>query len=241
MAWVRTSSSTSLSVTRIPAQSTMTRLAGSNGRTISQQTSSSSGAAHGHKDTTANTLPAPASESPLRAPTLPTGTPRTASKRAPQRSLPAEGIGRGRHRIGQDGADARRLQRHGVGAHERRRHILGMGGLVGPFHPRQRQQRWVALVKYGSHKTISRVCWPAVTMSGMLPLYAATRLPIALPVPAPVCTLTTAGLPVDCANPSAIASTDASCNPRTYVKSSGKFFKNVSSVEPGLPNTVVNP
>ena len=45
--------------------------------------------------------------------------------------------------------------------------------------------------------TISRACWPAVTMSGVLPSYAATRLPIALPVPAPVCRLTNAGLPVD--------------------------------------------
>src|ERR1700733_5472837 len=70
------------------------------------------------------------------------------------------------------------------------------------------------LDKYGSHNTISRVCWPAVTMSGVLPLYAATRLPIALPVPALVCRLTNVGLPVDCANPSAMASTDASCSPR---------------------------
>src|SRR5919199_1103392 len=35
--------------------------------------------------------------------------------------------------------------------------------------------------------------------------------------------------------------TTLSCSPRTYVKSSGKSFRNGSSVEPGLPNTLVIP
>src|ERR1700684_3949291 len=70
------------------------------------------------------------------------------------------------------------------------------------------------LVRYGSQSTISRVCWPAVTISGVLLLYAAIKLPMALPVPAAVCRFTSAGLPVDCAKPSAIANTEASCRPK---------------------------
>ncbi len=71
------------------------------------------------------------------------------------------------------------------------------------------------LVRYGSQSDISRVCCPAVTINGVLLLNAAMRLPIALPVPAAVWTFTSVGLPVACAKPSAIASTEASCKPRT--------------------------
>ena len=39
----------------------------------------------------------------------------------------------------------RRLQSHGVGAHERRRHILGTLGFVSPLHPRQRQQVFIGV------------------------------------------------------------------------------------------------
>jgi hypothetical protein len=77
-------------------------------------------------------------------------------------------------------------------------------------------------------------------ISGVLFRNAVMMLPMPLPVPAEVCKFTSAGWRVACANPSAIATTEASCKPRMYWKSSGKFFKNGCSVEPGLPNMVVS-
>ena len=97
------------------------------------------------------------------------------------------------------------------------------------------------LVSHGSSSSISRVCCPAVTISGVLFWNAVSRLPIAFPSPAPVCRLTSAGRRVACANPSAIAITEASCSPSTYRKSEGKPARNVSSVEPTLPKIVVRP
>ena len=48
-------------------------------------------------------------------------------------------------RYGQIHRPRRRLQSHGVGAHERRRHILGTLGFVRPLHPRQRQQVFIGV------------------------------------------------------------------------------------------------
>lgn len=62
---------------------------------------------------------------------------------------------------------------------------------------------------------ISRLWLPAVMINGVFALNDATSDPIALPVPAAVCRLTRAGLPWAWANPSAIASTAASCRPST--------------------------
>jgi hypothetical protein len=53
--------------------------------------------------------------------------------------------------------------------------------------------------------------------------------------------VTSAGRRVACANPSAIAMTEASCNPSTYQKPEGKLARNVSSVDPRLPKIVVRP
>src|SRR5215210_1866017 len=93
----------------------------------------------------------------------------------------------------------------------------------------------------GSSTRCRRSCWPAVTTSGVLLCHAVTIAPIALPNPGPVCRFTRAACPVPWAYPSAIPKTLASCSPKTYRKSSGKSAKNGSSVEPGLPKTVVIP
>ncbi|PSK62558.1 hypothetical protein B0E53_05540 [Micromonospora sp. MH33] len=55
------------------------------------------------------------------------------------------------------------------------------------------------LASRGSMSSISRVCWPAVTISGVLLCQAVTRLPMPLPIPGAVCRLTCAGRPVACA------------------------------------------
>ncbi|BCJ58417.1 hypothetical protein Jiend_18390 [Micromonospora endophytica] len=93
----------------------------------------------------------------------------------------------------------------------------------------------------GSSSSISRVCWPAVMISGVRLCQAVTMLPMALPVPGAVCRLTCAGLPVAWAYPSAMPTADASWSASTYRKSSGNAWRNGSSVEPGLPKTVVMP
>ena len=88
---------------------------------------------------------------------------------------------------------------------------------------------------------IARTCCPDVTTSGALFAYAVKIAPTALPTPGVVCRLTSAGRPVACAYPSAMPTTTASCRPSTYRKSSGKSASMGSSVDPGLPKTVVMP
>ena len=71
-----------------------------------------------------------------------------ADHRGPQRRfLPVVKRDRQIHRAG------RRLQRDRVGAHERRRHVLGAGGLIGPFHPRLRKHSLVrvAQIRFTQH------------------------------------------------------------------------------------------
>jgi hypothetical protein len=94
---------------------------------------------------------------------------------------------------------------------------------------------------HGSDSSIRRSCCPAVTISGVRFRKQVIRLPLALPSPVAVCTFTSAGVLLAWAKPSAIAMTDASCRASTKRKSSGKSLRNVSSVDPGLPNTVVSP
>src|SRR3954451_1062811 len=62
---------------------------------------------------------------------------------------------------------------------------------------------------------------------------------MALPSPAAVWRLTSAGRRVACAKPSAIATTDASWSPRTYRKSAARLSRKGCSVEPTLPKMVV--
>src|SRR3954451_13389956 len=86
-----------------------------------------------------------------------------------------------------------------------------------------------------------RVWLRAVTSSGDLFAWALKIAPIALPTPGAVCRFTCPTRPLACAKPSAIPTATASCRPSTYRKSSGNSFSIGSSVEPGLPNTVVMP
>ena len=71
------------------------------------------------------------------------------------------------------------------------------------------------LVSNGSSNSMCRVCWPTVMIMGVWFCAAVMMLVMACPTPAPVCRLTTAGVRVACAYPSAIATTDASCNAST--------------------------
>jgi hypothetical protein len=52
-------------------------------------------------------------------------------------------------------------------------------------------------------------------MTGTCPDWVTVRFPMALPVPAAACRLTSAGLPVACAKPSAIPIAAPSCSART--------------------------
>jgi len=60
-----------------------------------------------------------------------------------------------------------------------------------------------------------RACCPAVTTTGAQLRNAVNRLPSEWPVPAALCRLTSAGLPLDRAKPSAIPTTTASFRPST--------------------------
>ncbi|WP_208948191.1 hypothetical protein [Segnochrobactrum spirostomi] len=68
----------------------------------------------------------------------------------------------------------------------------------------------LTFVRSGSSISISRVCWPAVTISGVRFWNAVMRVPIPLPTPTPVWRLTITGLRSPCASPSAMPMTLAS-------------------------------
>ncbi len=89
--------------------------------------------------------------------------------------------------------------------------------------------------------SMARTCWPAVTTMGVRLARALRMAPMAFPVPGPVCRFTRAVVPEARAKPSAMPTTTASWRPSTYRKSSGNRLSMGSSVDPGLPNTVVMP
>ena len=60
-----------------------------------------------------------------------------------------------------------------------------------------------------------RLCWPAVTSSGVLFACALKIPPIPLPTPGAVCRLTWPTVPLACAKPSAIPTATASCSAST--------------------------
>jgi hypothetical protein len=64
---------------------------------------------------------------------------------------------------------------------------------------------------------------------------------IPLPNPAAECSVTSAGRPVACAYPSAMATADACCRAIAHRTRSGQSAKNGSCVDPGLPNTTAVP
>src|SRR5690349_13215290 len=80
-----------------------------------------------------------------------------------------------------------------------------------------------------------------MTTSGTRLTRAVASAPTALPSPAVVCRLTSAGRPVTVAYPVAIPTTEPSCRARTKSRSSGRPVRKAISVEPGLAKIVVNP
>jgi hypothetical protein len=93
----------------------------------------------------------------------------------------------------------------------------------------------------GSWARWRRSCWPISTTSGARFTRAVARADTALPSPAVVWTSTKAGSPLPIAYPLAIPTSAPSWSASTNRKSSGRPPRNVTSVEPGLANTVVRP
>src|SRR4029079_14579733 len=93
----------------------------------------------------------------------------------------------------------------------------------------------------GSVARWRRSCWPTTTTSGARLTRAVASAPTALPSPAVVCRITSAGSPCPSAQPVAMTTTELSCSASTKRKSSGRSVSSLISVEPGFAKIDVSP
>jgi hypothetical protein len=111
-----------------------------------------------------------------------------------------------------------RLDRGGVGAHER-----------------------TTSVSQGSSSSIRRSCCPAVTISGVWFKKAVIKLPLALPSAVAVCAFTQRRVPARLGGAVRYRDDRRLLQSEHEAEVVREILRNVSSVDPGLPNTVVSP